>query len=151
MADKLHDDVKHYIRMLEDYQWSSKELYEARIQLSDIAEEFQPVRSVPTDKQVIENFRMTNEDMILEKLHREEQAQKRMSRAEQSMDEVHRLISCIVDVVERELISDLYLTRSFARDEVATKYGYEVSGMAKKVYRIVKKAVKIMKVPQCGA
>lgn len=151
MTDRMHDEVKHYIRMLEDYQWSSKELYEARIQLSDIAEEFQPVRSVPTDKQVIENFRMTNEDMILEKLHREEQAQKRINRAERSMDEVHRLVSCIIDVVERELISDLYLTRSFTRDEVAVKYGYEVSGMAKKVYRIVKKAVKLMKVPQCGA
>lgn len=142
MKDKLHEDIKHYIRVLEDYQWAMKELYEARIELDDIAKEFQPVKSVSTDRQVIENYRMTNEDMILDKVFREERAIAKRTRAIAIVEEANMIMDHVLDSLEKEMIKDFYTKRGFSKYDFSAKYGYEQNSIYNKIYWIIKKAAK---------
>lgn len=148
--DPLYHNVKHYIRILEDYQWSTDELYKARMELEDIAIQFQPVKGIRTNKQILENYKTDIDRFILEKVFREEEVERKQKRAMLAIDEANYIYNFIEDTIEKDLIHDLYMNRKLSRNEVADKYTYDIHSLSKKVYRIIRKAIVNEKVAKKG-
>lgn len=142
MTDRMHDEVKHYIRILEDYRWSMKEVYEARVEMEDIAIQFQPVKGIQTDKQLLENNRPQSDKFILEKIYREEQAIKRQERAMVVIDEANNILEFVIDTKEKDMITDYYMKNGFSKYDFSEKYNYEQTSIYNKMYWIIKKALR---------
>ena len=145
--DVLKDEVKHYIRVLEDFHWNTACLYDARLRLGDIAKEFQPVKSTPLDKIKLENAEHDPTLFIYEKMEREAEAKRELDKAQANLDEAYKIMSYILDTTEKQIIEDMYTNSYFKnrRNKIAEKYSYDVNGLSQKIYRTIKKAVIRMK------
>lgn len=141
MADKIHEDIKHYMRILEDYRWCMKEVYEARVEMEDIAIQFQPVKGIQTDKQLLENSKPQSDQFILEKIYREEQAIKKQERAMLVIDDANDIIKYVIDTLEKDMITDYYMKDGFTKYDFSVKYSYEKTSIYNKMYWIIKKAI----------
>lgn len=134
-------EIEHYIRLLKEYQWCIGEVYEARLELGDIALEYQPVKSIPTDQVLLENSIRSSTESMYAKMDREEKAMKREMKAQNILNQIYEFIEYIVDPLEKEFVDDLYFKNHMTRQMVANKYHYDVNSLWKRERSIVKKAI----------